>query len=63
MFAGANDEERFKQWTRDHQLVTQVWWSGVPSSTVQNVRDDIWLRRRIETNLADKELTAWLRRV
>jgi hypothetical protein len=63
MFAGSKDEERFKQWTRDHQIVTQVWWSGVPLSTVQNVRDDIWLRRRLETNLGDKELTAWLRRV
>lgn len=63
LWAGATDEERFKQWTRDHQLVTQVWWSGVPLSTVQNVRDDIWLRRRIETDLEDKELTAWLRRV
>lgn len=63
MFAGAKDEERFKQWTRDHQIVTQVWWSGVPLSTVQNVRDDIWLRRRLEANLEGKELTAWLRRV
>ena len=62
MFAGAKDEERFKQWTRDHQLVTQVWWSGVPDSTVQNIRDDIWLRRRLE-NLNEKELTSWLRRV
>ncbi|MEO8844679.1 MAG: hypothetical protein ABI591_34390 [Kofleriaceae bacterium] len=63
IFAGATDEERFKQWTRDHQIVTQVWWSGVPLSTVQNVRDDIWLRRRLGTNLDDKGLTAWLRRV
>jgi hypothetical protein len=63
MFDGATDEEAFKQWTRDHQRETQVWWSGVPEATVQNVRDDLWLRRRLEQRLADKELAAWLRRV
>ena len=39
--AGARDEEAFKQWTRRHQILTQVWWSGVPDSTVQNIRDDV----------------------
>ena len=63
IFAGARDEERFKQWTRDHQRVTQVWWSGVPLSSVQNVRDDVWLRRRVQENLSDEELQTWLRKV
>ncbi len=63
MLAGATNEEAFKQWTRDHQRPTQVWWSGVPRSTVQNVRDDIWLRRRLDQTLDRKEMTAWLRRV
>ena len=58
--AGARDEEAFKQWTRDHQIATQVWWSGVPASTVQNVRDDIWIRRRLLRPLAHDEATRWL---
>jgi hypothetical protein len=58
--AGARDEEAFKQWTRDHQIETQVWWSGVPASTVQNVRDDIAIRRRLLRPLADDEATEWL---
>ena len=61
LWEGASDEEAFKQWTRDHQIPTQVWWSGIPSSTVQNVRDDIWLRRRLDQTLDDKELARWLR--
>jgi hypothetical protein len=61
--AGARDEEAFKQWTRDHQIATQVWWTGVPRSTVQNVRDDIWLRRRLHRPLADDEARAWLRKL
>jgi len=63
LWAGARDEERFKQWTRDHQLVTQMWWSGVPESTVQNVRDDVWLRRCLPMTLDDQEMTRWLRRI
>lgn len=58
--AGARDEEAFKQWTRDHQLASQVWWSGVPTSTVQNVRDDIQIRRRLQRPLPDDEAMQWL---
>jgi hypothetical protein len=57
---GARDEEAFKQWTRDHQIATQVWWSGVPASTVQNVRDDIAIRRRLQRPLPDDEAIQWL---
>jgi len=59
--AGARDEEAFKQWTRRHQIRTQVWWSGVPDSTVQNVRDDVAIRRNLDRGLSDDEVTAWLR--
>jgi len=57
---GARDEEQFKQWTREHQLPTQVWWSGVPDATVQNVRDDLAIRRQLARSLADHEFDAWL---
>ena len=60
VLAGARDEESFKQWTREHQVATQVWWSGVPDSTVQNIRDDIAIRRGLARGLADHELEAWL---
>ena len=62
-FAGARNEEAFKQWTREHQIVTQVWWSGVVHSTVQNIRDDIWIRRQLDRGLSDAELVAWLRKL
>jgi hypothetical protein len=63
VFAGARDEESFKQWTREHQVRTQVWWTGVPDSTVQNIRDDIWIRRRLDRGLADHEIVAWMRKL
>lgn len=63
LLAGARDEESFKQWTREHQLPTQVWWSGVPDATVQNVRDDLVIRRQLARGLADHETETWLRKL
>jgi len=63
VLAGARDEEAFKQWTREHQLPTQVWWSGVPDSTVQNVRDDIEIRRQLARGLPDDEVETWLEKL
>jgi hypothetical protein len=60
---GARDEEAFKRWTREHQLPTEVWWTGISGSTVQNVRDDLWIRRRLHQALDDDELQTWLRRL
>lgn len=34
---GATDEEHFKNWTRQHQLPTQLWYSAYPQLTVPNV--------------------------
>lgn len=60
---GAKDEEAFKQWTRRHQIETQAWWSGVPDSTVQNIRNDVWVRRHLGRKLSDDEVDEWLRRL
>lgn len=61
--AGARDEERFKNWTRKHQIPTDVWWSGVPDASVDNLREDTWIRERVERVLTDPELPEWLRRL
>jgi hypothetical protein len=61
--AGARDEGAFKQWTRKHQIPTQVWWTGAAHSTVQNIRDDIWIRRRLDRGLSDAELVTWMRKL
>jgi hypothetical protein len=33
---GARDEERFKAWTRAHQVPSQVWYSAYPKLSVKN---------------------------
>jgi hypothetical protein len=60
---GARDEDAFKQWTREHQVMTQVWWSGAADSTVQNIRDNVWIRRQLDRGMGDVELTTWLRKL
>ncbi len=60
---GARDEEGFKRWTREHQVKTHVWWTGISGSTVQNVRDDLWIRRCIGQRLDEDETRIWLRRL
>jgi hypothetical protein len=61
--AGARDEEAFKQWTREHQVATQVWWTGVADATVQNLLDDLWIHRRLDRSMSDAELVAWMRKL
>jgi len=60
---GSRDEERFKQWTRNRQIPTDLWWSGVPESTTENVLADVWLRRKLMRPMTDEELREWLNRV
>ena len=62
-FGGAEDEAAFKQWAREHQLATQLWWSGAADSTVQNIRDDTWIRERLDRGLSDAEVLEWTRRL
>jgi hypothetical protein len=60
---GADDEETFKQWARDRQIASQVWWSGVRYSSVQNVIDDIAVHRGAVTDLDPAAVPAWLQRI
>ena len=34
---GATDEERFKAWTRAHQIPTQLWYSAYKQLTTPNI--------------------------
>jgi hypothetical protein len=60
---GADDEEAFKQWTRDHQIPTQVWWSGVRDATVENLNTDVEVHRGLAGPLDGEEAARWVRRL
>jgi hypothetical protein len=60
-FRGATDEERFKSWTRAHQVTTQLWYSAYPELTVFNIQENA----KICAGLAERPATpeamlAWL---
>lgn len=63
LFKGATDEERFKAWTRAHQVPTQAWYSAYPELTVRNILNNraiaAELRRRPKSPRAVKR---WLKR-
>ncbi len=60
---GADDEETFKQWARDRQIASQVWWSGVRYSSVDNINNDIAVHRGAVRALEPEDLPRWLVRL
>jgi hypothetical protein len=59
VFKGAKDEERFKSWTRERQVPTQLWYTAYPNRSVQNVLADNLLRRAVSSQ-SDAEIAAFL---
>jgi hypothetical protein len=60
---GACDEERFKRWTRNRQIRTQVWYSAYPTLSIQNVNNDSRVRDGIAGDLHGESPEEWLRRL
>jgi hypothetical protein len=58
---GARDEERFKAWSRAHQLETPLWYSAYPELTVRNIlQNDRISRGLIQRPAEGDALRAWL---
>ncbi|HEX5747286.1 MAG TPA: hypothetical protein VFZ09_13670 [Archangium sp.] len=57
---GATHEEEFKQWTRDHQLYTQVWFSAHPDESVRNILQNVAVCAQLKAQLKSQEAEQWL---
>lgn len=58
---GARDEERFKSWTRAHQVYTEVWYSAHPDLTVRNVLQNAAIARGlIQEPKGEQAIAQWL---
>ncbi|HYO70169.1 MAG TPA: hypothetical protein VEU33_29240 [Archangium sp.] len=57
---GATHEEEFKQWTRDHQLYTQVWYSAHPGESVPNILQNVSVCAQLKAQLKSQEAEQWL---
>ena len=59
---GAKDEQRFKAWSREQQVHTDVWYSAYTDLTVTNITNNSALQRGLTNELTDKEVEDWLQR-
>ena len=59
---GSRDGTRFKEWARDKQVYTNVWYSAYKQLTVQTVDNNSSIREDLFTSLDDCATRDWLRR-
>ena len=57
---GATHEEEFKQWTRDHQVFTQVWYSAHADESVSNILQNVAVCAQLKAQLQAQEAEQWL---
>jgi hypothetical protein len=58
---GAQDEQKFKNFLRRHQLPTQVWYNAHPGLTALDKRRNMLIREGLEAStMNDSEMQAWL---
>ncbi|MBO9699025.1 MAG: hypothetical protein J7604_02385 [Sporocytophaga sp.] len=62
IFEGATDEQKFKTWTRAHQIPTQVWYSAYKLLSVQNIHNNSAIRKGLTETMSDKQIKEWLKR-
>lgn len=60
---GATDEQRFKAYARNSQVVTQVWYTAYKRLTVQNINNNSAIRAGLFAEQTPAETAAWLRRL
>jgi Dyp-type peroxidase family len=58
---GAKDEQRFKAYSRQSQIRTQVWYSAYRWLTVSNINDNTRLRLGLYGDLDTEAARGWLR--
>ncbi|HYJ79912.1 MAG TPA: hypothetical protein VEW03_09945, partial [Longimicrobiaceae bacterium] len=59
---GARDEQKFKQYSRQSQIPTQVWYSAYKWLSVENVNNNSKIRLGLYGDMTGEQAQAWLRR-
>ena len=61
--AGAKDEQRFKAYARNSQVLTDVWYSAYRDLTVQNINNNSAIRAGLFREQTPAETETWLQRL
>ena len=59
---GATDEQRFKAYARNSQVITNVWYSAYKRLSVQNINNNSHIRSGLFASLHQEQIKEWLRR-
>ena len=62
LFKGAKQEMAFKNFLRNHQITTQVWYAAYSRWTAVNIRNTAKIRENLFGELSPSETESWLRR-
>jgi hypothetical protein len=63
IYDGATDEQRFKAYARNSQILTDVWYSAYKTLSVQNVNNNSAIRRGLFGEQTEEETARWLQRL
>lgn len=62
VFEGARDEQAFKDYIRNRQLITQVWHTPYRNLTAVHIANNEAIRAGLYGDMVEAEALAWLRR-
>ncbi|HYV93288.1 MAG TPA: hypothetical protein VE978_16050 [Chitinophagales bacterium] len=60
---GATDEQHFKEWARQHQIPTQVWYTAYKGLSVENINNNSLIRRGLFRKMSEAKAQQWLKRI
>lgn len=61
-WGGAQQEQKFKQYSRDSQIPTQVWYSAYKWLSVDNINNNTKIRLGLYDDMTEDAAREWLRR-
>jgi len=60
--SGAGQEEHFKLWTRDNEVLTPFWYAAYPTLAVRTVLDNAAIRASLYEGAGPKRIATWMER-
>lgn len=58
---GAYDEEHFLAWSRNSELVTNVWYAAYPDLSIKNVNNNTKIRVQLMKSLSERQAAKFLK--
>jgi hypothetical protein len=58
---GAYDEEHFLAWSRNSELVTNVWYTAYPELSIKNVNNNTKIRVQLMKSLSERQAAKFLK--